>query len=77
MKSISAGKLQASTSSAAKIYLDMDIPEVKKNHARSYPINCKIKLSTSILNTNKNNMFSTALKVTLQSSNNTNQKWFN
>jgi hypothetical protein len=30
MKSISAGKLQASTSSAAKIYLDMDIPEVKK-----------------------------------------------
>jgi hypothetical protein len=37
-KSICAGKIQASTTSAAKIYIDMDIPEIKNYQARSSPI---------------------------------------
>jgi hypothetical protein len=37
-KSIFAGKIQVS-SSAAKIYIDMDIPEIKKYQARSSPMN--------------------------------------
>jgi hypothetical protein len=44
MKSIYAGKLQALTSSAAKIYIEIDIPKVKKYHARSYPIFTSLKL---------------------------------
>jgi hypothetical protein len=72
MKSVFAGKIQVSTSSAAKIYLDIQIPEVQKFHARSYPMNCVIQLSTSTLHTNKKYLFPTALKETLPSSNNNN-----
>jgi hypothetical protein len=61
MQSNYIGKLQASTSSAAKIYIDMDIPEVKKYHDRYYPTNYNLRLSTSILNTNKK-LFCTAFK---------------
>jgi hypothetical protein len=33
MKSIFVGKIKVLTSSAAKIYLDIEIPEVQKFHA--------------------------------------------
>jgi hypothetical protein len=49
---IYAGVMHASSSSAAKIYIDMDIPE-KKYHERSLPMLFILTIAPSILNTNQ------------------------
>jgi hypothetical protein len=48
-----AGVLQASTSSAAKIYIDLDIPENKNIHERYHTIQSYMTIIPSIFHNNK------------------------